>query len=380
MAIPAAVPASEPKRVAVVTQAGEPLLQMCESFLGEIRARNHRVLAVAPRFAAGDIAKLDEIGIEHAAFAAEPGGMRLFSDWKAVGAVKAILADWGPHVVLGCGAKPMVYAALAARAAGVERVVLLVDSLPQGRFAGAIADDEVPAWRYGQALRQADEAIFHNRDDVALLKRLGLMPPALPANVVPGGGVDLQHRELLALPPLNQGLVVLMIAPLDRRNGIVEYCEAAAEVKARAPNTRFLLAGRAGEGASGINPEKLAALGDAVEYLGAPADVGALLARCHIFVYPAHVGGVPQRVLEAMAAGRPIITTDVPGCRETIDERVNGCLVRAGEAKALAAAIESFLKRPDLIPSIARASRAKAERFCSLEAVNPRILAALGIA
>ena len=88
---------------------------------------------------------------------------------------------------------------------------------------------------------------------------------------------------------------------------------------------------------------------------------------------------MPQPVLEAMAAGRPIITSDIIGCRDTVDERVNGCLVKAGDAEALAVAMESFLKRPDLIPPIARASRAKAERFCSIASVNPPLFAALGI-
>jgi glycosyltransferase involved in cell wall biosynthesis len=133
------------------------------------------------------------------------------------------------------------------------------------------------------------------------------------------------------------------------------------------------------KGALGLTPEQLPSFGDAVEYAGAPADPEALLASCHLFVYPSHAEGMPQPVLEAMAAGRPVITTDVAGCRDTVDERVNGCLVQAGDAKALAAAMESFLKRPDLIPPIARASRAKAERFCAQDTVNRSMLAALGL-
>jgi glycosyltransferase involved in cell wall biosynthesis len=273
----------------------------------------------------------------------------------------------------------MIYAALAAKSTGVDRVVLLVNALPGHRFAGALAADEMPAWRYGQALRAADEAVFYNRDDIALLKRLGLLPPDLPTTVVPGAGVDLDEHALQPLPPLSQGLVFLMIAALDRRKGVVEYCEAAREVRTRAPNTRFLLAGAPGEGPSGIDPNELAGFGGAVDYLGPAEDARARLAECHIFVYPAHAEGMPQPVLEAMAAGRPIITTNVAGCRDTVDERVNGCLVEAGNARALAAAMESFLKRPDLIPPIARASRAKAERFCGIATVDDGLLTALGI-
>jgi glycosyltransferase involved in cell wall biosynthesis len=272
----------------------------------------------------------------------------------------------------------MIYAALAARAAGAERVVVIVDALPEHRFSGTLAPDEMPAWRYRQALRAADTAIFYNREDAALLTRLGIMPAALPTAIVAGAGVDIGEHGLVPLPSLNNGLVFLMAAPLDRRKGVREYCEAAREVRDHAPNTRFLLAGAVGDGPHAIAPEDLPGDG-AVEYLGASDGVRGVLARCHIFVYPSHAEGMPQPVLEAMAAGRPIITTDVPGSRETVDERVNGCLVPPRDAGALADAMASFLKRPDLIASIARASRLKAERFCDARVVNRSLLDALGL-
>jgi glycosyltransferase involved in cell wall biosynthesis len=377
--MPAAAPLTAARRVAIVAPSGGTLRLMQGGLLGEIASRRHRILAVAPDFSGTDVGALDEIGVERAAFAAESHALKLFSDWKAIGALKTILSDWGPHVVLGCGARSMIYAALAAKAAGVERVVLLVGALPQHRFAGELAPDEMPAWRYAQALRAADEALFHNRDDIALLERLALLPPHLPTVVVPGAGIDFRRNALQPLPPLGQGLVFLMMAQLDKRKGVIEYCKAAEELRARAPNTRFLLAGAPGEGSFGLRPAVLPELGSAVEYLGPADDVPALLGQCHVFVYPSHAESMPQPVLEAMAAGRPIIATNVPGCRDTVDERVNGCLVEPRDTHALAAAMESFLKRPDLIAPIARASRAKAERFCAIEGVNNSMLTALGL-
>jgi glycosyltransferase involved in cell wall biosynthesis len=379
MAMPAAAPVTASRRVAIVAPAGDTLGQM-EGALAEIGARHHRILAVAPRFSEKEIGALDDVGAERAAFTAESHALKLFADWKAIGTLKAILAGWGPHVVLGCGSRAMIYAALAAKSAGVERVVLRVGALPEHRFAGELAPDEMPAWRYAQALRAADEAVFQNRDDLALIERLGIMPPHLPTVVVPGAGIDLARRRLLPLPNVSQGFVFLMIAPLEKRKGVIEYCEAAQELRARAPNTRFLLAGPAGEGPHSIGPVALAAVGTAVEYLGPANDVPDLLGQCHVFVYPSHAEGMPQPVLEAMAAGRPIIATNVAGCRDTVDERVNGCLVEPRSPHALAAAMESFLKRPDLIAPIARASRAKAERFCGVEIVNDALLTALGLA
>ncbi len=379
MAMPAATPLTAARRVAIVVPSGETLRQREGGLLGEIAGRRHRILAVAPEFSGTDVGALEEIGAEHAAFVAEPHALKLFSDRKAIGALKTILADWGPHVVLGCGARSMIYAALAAKAAGVERVVLLFGALPQYRFAGELAPDEMPAWRYAQALRAADEAVFHNRDDIALLERLALLPPNLPTTVVPGVGVDLKRNALQPLPPVSQGLVFLMIARLDKRKGVIEFCKAAEELRTRAPNTRFLLAGAPGEGSFGLRPEVISELGSVVEYLGPADDMAALLGRCHVFVYPSHAESMPQPVLDAMAAGRPIIATNVAGCRDTVDERVNGCLVEPRDAHALAAAMESFLKRPDLIAPIARASRAKAERFCAIEGVNSALLSVLGL-
>jgi len=379
MAMPAPAPLTAARRVAIVTPAGEDLRQLEGAFFAEIAARHHHILTVAPEFSQEDVSILDEIGAERAAFSVEPHALKLFSDWKAIGALKSILSGWGPHVVLGCGSRSMIYAALAAKGAGVERIVLLLGALPEHRFAGELGADEMPAWRYAQALRAADEAVFQNRDDVALMERLGILPPHLPTAVVPGVGVDLNSHALLPLPPLSQGLVFLMNAPLDQRKGVIEYCKAAQELRARAPNTRFLLAGSPGQGPRSIGPVALAALGSAVEFVGPADDVPALLGRCHVFVYPSHAEGMPQPVLEAMAAGRPIITTNVAGCRDTVDERVNGCLVAPRDSHALAAAMESFLKRPDLIAPIARASRAKAERSCGIETVNNALLAALGL-
>jgi glycosyltransferase involved in cell wall biosynthesis len=375
----AAVPAPATRRVAIVAPAGEALHMLRSSVVAQIAARQHRTLVVAPDFSAADAAAFDEIGAERALLQPESNALKLFSDWKAIGALKSILSEWSPHVVMGCGARPMVHAALAAKSVGVERIVLLVNALPEHRFGGDVAPDEMPAWRYGQALRAADEAVFYNHEDIALLKRLGILPDTLATEVVPGGGVDMDEHALLPLPPLGQGLVFLMIAPLDRRKGVIEYCEAARELRSRAPNTRFLLAGAPGVGPHGLSAKDLSAFEPIVEYLGEGDAPDALLGQCHIFVYPSHAEGMPQPVLEAMAAGRPVITTNIPGCRDTVDERVNGCLVEPRNAGALSAAMESFLKRPDLIPSIARASRAKAERFCDVQGVNRTLLAALGI-
>jgi glycosyltransferase involved in cell wall biosynthesis len=195
---------------------------------------------------------------------------------------------------------------------------------------------------------------------------------------VSGGGVDLEHQAVLQLPPLGNGLVFLMIASLDWRRGIKEYCEAAKILRARAPSLRCLLAVLPDEGAKAIDMADLALQAN-VEYVGLADDHAELLTEAHVFVYPGCAEGMPRPLLQALAAGRPIVTTNVAGCRETVDERVNGVLVPPRDPEALAEAMESFLRRPDLIPAMARASRSKAERFDSVATVRRTMLGAAGI-
>ena len=379
MVVAAMVPHPAMQRIAFVCPPGSPLRQLRELLFAEVASRGHRVLAVAPEFTGADLRALSEVGAQHAVVAPDAGGPKLFADWKAIGRLKQTLAEFAPHVVVAYGGQTMVHGALAAKAIGAGRILVIVDGLPEHRFVGPLAADEMPAWRYGQALRAANEAIFHNRDDLALLKKLGLVPAALPAAVVPGAGVDLQRFLVLPLPPIGHGLVFLMIAGLDRRRGLMEYCAAAAQLRERSPSSRFLLGVLPDEGALAIDMGELERQTD-VEYVGLAEEHSELLQEAHVFVYPGYAEGMPQPLLRALAAGRPVLTTNTAGCREAVDERVNGCLVEPRDADALAAAMESFLRRPDLIPAMARASRGKAERFASSDAVRASMLSSLKLA
>jgi glycosyltransferase involved in cell wall biosynthesis len=128
-----------------------------------------------------------------------------------------------------------------------------------------------------------------------------------------------------------------------------------------------------------VTLEAIGAAGGPLEYLGSLEDVREALASCHVFVYPSHAEGMPLAVLEALATGRPVITTDAAGCRETVDDMVSGCLVPAGDTRALTVAMETFLKRPDIIAATGRAARLKAERRFNRANVNRMLLEVLGL-
>lgn len=373
------LPAAATKRLALVAPSAEAVLRLFGGLIGDLARGPHKILCAVMEADARDAVLLKDLGAECRTIDLAPPGLRFFAERKAIASLVDLFQDWQPHIVVGFGSRPMVFAALAGKKAGVNRIVALCDGLPEGGFAGHRGNGDMPDHAYARALSGCNAAIFHNEDDLERFEARRILPHELPSTVVPGAGIDLEHHREQPLPHPDTGLNFLMTARLEKSRGVDAYAAAARELKAQSTGARFLLAGPPGRGDGARTPDELGALDGVIEYLGDAADPRAALAQCHVFVYPSHAEGMPRRVLEALAAGRPVITTDAPGCRDTVDEFVNGCLVPPGDAKALAAAMARYLKRPDLIPAAARASRVKAERRFDARAVNRALLSVLGL-
>ena len=368
------------RRIAVVASDARRLLHLRAPLLSAITAQGHKLLCLAGSAGKGDIPALADLGAEHASFPLGGPLLRTLGDRTAIEALRTRLTAWQPSVVLGIGLKPMVLAARAAARIEGTRTVLIAPSLT-GLSSGPERRPGIATrWLVQRALNSAHALVVHNSADEVRLRDAGVVPEALAVHVLPGAGVDLARFAPLPLPPLDRGLVFLMLTQRRRTKGILEFCEAARRVKAKAPGARFVLATNVPpDGIGGIDTEQLRAFDDCVEMTGAPDDARALIGAAHVFVLPSYGEGIAQEVVEALACGRPAITTDVPGCRETVDERVSGVLVPPRDVLALAAAMESFLRRPDLIPWMAQASRHKAERRFDAQTVNGALLRMLGL-
>lgn len=370
-ASPAAV-----QRVAIAGPSDHALLRNRDSLVRELVARRQTVVCIAPAFDPDRRRALNLMGAETIPFDPPPGRIRLLDDWQRSKAFAALLADWKPDAVLGFGLPSMIEAVLAAKRARVGRIVALLNAPLDSPAADGAPS---PARQLAKALAAADAVVAHNPQLARQARALAGPKSSANWTVVPGAGVDLDHHAVQMLPPIDDGLVFLMIAPLDARRGVLDFADAARQIRAHGRRARFLLVATPGTGSDAIPRDALAPYAADLEVLDPVDDVRPLLARCHVYVYPSRAEGMPRSVLEALAAGRPLITTDTPGCRDTLDERVNGCLVPPHDAGALTLAIESVLKRPDLIPSQARASRLKAERRFDVREVNRALLDALGI-
>src|SRR6185437_3196888 len=264
--------------------------------------------------------------------------------------------------------KPVIYGSYVARALKIPVVVNTIPGLGYmftGTGSSGIARRQVALTLYRFALSGRNvRAIFQNPDDRDLFVRAGAIDPARAVTIL-GSGVDL---EAFAATEASSGTpLVVMPARLLWDKGIGELIEATRILQARRVKCRIILVGRPDPYNPSSVPETMLrqwVREGLIEWWGFRDDMAAVMRAAHIVVLPSYREGVPKALLEAAAAARPIIATDVPGCREVVKDGVNGILIPARNAGALAEAIERLVLAPQLRLNMGAAGRALAvERF-----------------
>jgi glycosyltransferase involved in cell wall biosynthesis len=351
-----------------------------QALIRGLQAEGFEVLAVGPPGPWEE--PIARLGCRVATYPLDRRGLNPLGEARSLAGLYAIYRRWRPAIAHHFTIKPNFYGTLAARLAGVPAVIATVTGLgyiwtddgPKARVLRAILE---PIYR--RVLRLADAVIYLNEED---RRTLGGRRTVL----IPGEGIDLETFSPSAVPPERRaalrselGLgpdnhVVLMVGRMLRHKGVLEFVEAARRVRAACPGAVFVLVGPSDEGnPARIPPEKLQAWESegAVRYLGVRGDVRDLMAVADVVVLPSYREGIPRVLIEAAAMGRPLVATDVPGCREVVRNGVNGFLVPARDAVALAEAIESLLKNPKLRAEFGAASRRLAEeRFSDQRVVG----------
>ena len=304
-----------------------------------------------------------------------PTGFALRLLWK--------LREIWPDLILTCTIKPTVYGIPVAALIGVPRRFALITGLGYAftpgrpklrgrRIAGAAA-----RVLYRMSLRGATAVVFQNVDDRQEFQSSGLLG-ATAAYVVNGSGVDLDRFASVALPEEPR---FLLIARLLRDKGLAEYLAAASIVKAARPAARFDLVGSPDPNPSAfpVSQVHAAAKAGVITYHGSVEDVRGLIAAARIYVLPSYREGTSRAVLEAMSMGRPVITTDAPGCRAAVSHGDNGLLVPVGSVEELAAAMTRLIDNPDEVRRMGARSRAIAEERYDVRLVTAEFMRILGL-
>lgn len=359
----------------VVTFRGELLRRMADA--------GHSVTALAPEDDAEVRTALRAMRVDYAPVPLQRASLDPLGDLRTLVWLVRRFRAARPDLVLGYGAKPVVWGSIAARLAGVPRRAVMITGMGSALTAGPSRSSRVLSRVLRGLVRVALSGVhvvfFQNPDDLRAFRSDGLVGKRQRTVLIAGSGVDLERFDFTPLPP--PPLRFLMVARLIRDKGVHEYVEAARLVRAVHPEVRVQLLGPLDANPTAIPAEvvdRWARSGE-VEVLGATRDVRPFVAAAHVLVLPSYHEGLPRSVLEAMAMGRPILTTDVPGCRETVEPGRNGLLVPPRDARALADAMLRLVACASDLPRMGVASRTMAEARFDVHAVNTVIIDALGV-
>ena len=307
-------------------------------------------------------------------------GTNPFADIALFLVLLGLTRGLSPKATLPYTIKPVIYGTLAAWVARVPYRYALITGVGY-TFTGARDGFLTTLARglYRFALSKTHKVFFQNPDDEQLFRQMGILPASVPSVIVNGSGVDLRSYALQ--PIVGEPVSFLMIGRLLGDKGAREFAAAARRIKMVAPTVGFKLVGWIDSNPDAISQAELDAwVADGrLEFLGKLNDVRPAIGNSTVYVLPSYREGTPRTVLEAMAMGRPIITTDAPGCRETVIDGENGFLVPVKSVDALVEAMLKFIEDPTLAPRMGKRSREIAEEKYDVHKVNAVMLREMGI-
>lgn len=366
-------------KVLVLSSLAYSLTNFRGNLLREMRANGHDVVAVAPDYDEDVFRELSDSGIDFKVIPMQRARTDPFADLRLLLSYIWLMLRERPQLVLAYTQKPIIYGGLATRVVGVPRFYALMSGLGHVFSPGSKASSTVKniAKRlYRMAVRRARAIFVFNADDRKDMIDLGIVDQRQRVIQVPGSGVDLSKFSALPLP--EGGARFLMIARLLRNKGIPEFLEAAQTVAKDHPDCRFSILGHLDdqnpEGITKADCERFSRQYP-VRFIPGTSDVRPYLESASVFVLPSYYReGLPRTILEAMAAGRAVITTDQPGCRDPIENGLNGIIVQPRDAQALSDAMLRLARDKQLVESMGRRSRKLVEDVYSDALVNRQLL------
>lgn len=367
-------------RVVILTAYTKSLLWFRMDLIDSLVVAGHDVQAWGPDSVEGCGELFAAHGATYRSYSVARNSISVLGDLQTYRELLRMFREVRPDRVFLYQAKPIAYGCPAANRAGVRGIYPLVAGLgsvfrSEGVFNRIVR--RILAFQYRNAFRMSERVFIQNRDDLQVLASLDVLPVE-KAVMLNGSGVNIEH---FAQEPLPDSAVFIFIGRLIRDKGVVEYLQACDEIVRRHPGVECLLVGPYDTNPSALHSHDLEPLLGApgVEYLGEHTDVRPLLARASVFVLPSYHEGTPKSALEAMAMGRPVITTDAPGCREVVEDGVNGRLVPPRDVEALISRMEEFISSPEMIPRMGREARRIAEDKYDVRKVNQVILSTMGL-
>jgi glycosyltransferase involved in cell wall biosynthesis len=323
------------------------------------------------------------LGVRFVALPMSRRGLNPFGDIRMALGLYRIYKREEPEVILHNTIKPVIYGSIAARAAGIKAILNMIPGLGYvftGRTLRHRSLRHLVKLMYRCALDGSHRVFFQNPDDRRYFVENALMK-ADKAELTYGLGVDLERFQYVEPTPTSQGCTFILVSRMLWDKGVGEYVAAAAELKRTFVEARFQLLGPLDpDNPSHIKRETIDEWhrSGVVEYLGEVSDVRPILEKADVVVLPSYYReGVPNALLEGLALGRPVITTDAPGCRETVVNTVNGLLIPPRDVAALSAAMRYLITHQERRLEMGWEGRKLAVERFDVNLVNAIILRAI---
>lgn len=372
-------------RFLLIAGLAESLLNFRLQLIQRLQSKGIEVHVAAPDLPTDSLLRyqMENLGLHVHEIPLRRTGTSVSADVSTLLSLWRLMRRIRPTHVLPYTVKPVIYGTLAAWMAAVPQRFALVTGLGyaftgqstglRGRVRSLVQS------LYKQALNRTHKVFFQNPDDLSLFRQLGLLPAHIPSVVINGSGIDVGIYQVASISTSNPSF--LLIARLLGDKGVREYAEAARRIRVKYPEAIFSLAGWIDENPDAINQYELDqwVQEGTLKYLGRLTDVRPAIAACNVYVLPSYREGTPRTVLEAMAMGRAVITTDAPGCRETVVNGDNGFLVPVKSVDALVQAMQHFIDQTDLAAQMGARGRQLAETKYDVNKVNEVMLREMGI-
>jgi len=378
------------KKVVLIGNTASSLLGFRLDMIKQLISLGYSVYAFTSEYSLNDLKQLKQLGCIPVTYQMSRGGINPFSDLKTLLELKHKITEIQPALVFSYFTKPIIYGSLAAKLSHTPKVIGMVEGLgtpftihKNGQSLKVKLIRFIQICLYRIVFPFLDKIIFLNPDDpVDLIKKHRIWHKNSAVNILGPIGLSLDeysYTEWNEVEPVS----FIFIARLLAEKGIYEYIEAAKIVKNKYPQVIFkIIGGLDKENPYGLTQSQLDELVNlnVVEYAGFVTDVAQRIKNTAVFVLPSYYReGVPRSTQEAMAIGRPVITTDVPGCRETVVNGLNGFLVPKWNPEALAEKMCYFIENPKMINVMGLESYKIAQENFDAVKVNKKLFKIMGL-
>jgi glycosyltransferase involved in cell wall biosynthesis len=363
------------RRVALLGNQAFSILNFRGHLIRELVRRGFEVYALAPDYTDETRRELEDLGARPVDIKMSRTGLNPILDLFALVQLTLTLRELDSRSFLAFAAKPVIYGTIAAWLAGIPNRFAMVEGLGYvfiGNGAKQRLLRPLVTTLYRLALGRARKVFILNDDDVADFKRWRLIRND-QIERIDGIGLDLDAWP--PAPTVADPVTFLFVGRLIRDKGISEFIEAARRLKRRHPDCRFVVLGNVDANPKSVSEDEARTwvTEGLVEWPG-QVKVRPWMEKASVFVLPSYREGLPRSTQEAMAMARPVITTDVPGCRDTVIDSINGFLVPPRDSQAIADAMARFVEHPELIATMGEESRKAAEARFDVHKINDRIL------